>query len=116
MSRRFIPENSRNITKADLVQHLAEELKDLTQAQCKLIVEMYFEIISQRLEDGLPVRINGLGTFDVRHKGERPGRNVRTGEEVTIEARRVVTFHPSPTLRDRVSEKLLDDAERPIRK
>lgn len=109
MARTFISETTQNVTKADLVEHLANELKDLTPADCKHIVEAYFEVISEALVEGRNVRIKGLGSFEVRQKRERPGRNVHTGEEVMIEARRVVMFHPAASLRERVTTTLLRD-------
>ena len=108
MTSPFITENTGNVTRADLVQHLAGELKDLTLGECKALVDGFFDVIADRLVEGQAVRINGLGTFEVRQKRERPGRNLHTGEEVTIRARRVVLFHPAPTLRDRVTATMLE--------
>ena len=79
MTSPFITENTGNVTRADLVQHLAGELKDLTLGECKALVDGFFDVIADRLVEGQAVRINGLGTFEVRQKRERPGRNLHTG-------------------------------------
>ena len=94
MTSPFITENNGNVTRADLVQHLAGELKDLTLSECKALVDGFFDVIADRLVQGQAVRINGLGTFEVRQKRERPGRNLHTGEEVTIRAAASSSFIP----------------------
>jgi integration host factor subunit alpha len=58
--------------------------------------------VTERLVSGDDVKITGFGNFQIRSKSSRPGRNPRTGEPVAIEARRVVTFHASPKLKDQV--------------
>ena len=66
------------------------------------MVEMFFEEIRQSLEDGRQVKLSGFGNFDLREKKQRPGRNPKTGKEIPISARRVVTFRPGQKLKARV--------------
>jgi integration host factor subunit alpha len=89
------------LTKADMAEHLFEEL-GLNKREAKDIVEMFFEEIRAALEKGEQVKLSGFGNFDLREKNERPGRNPKTGEEIPITARRVVTFRPGQKLKSRV--------------
>ena len=89
------------LTKADMAEHLFEEL-GLNKREAKDIVEMFFEEIRAALERGEQVKLSGFGNFDLREKKERPGRNPKTGEEIPITARRVVTFRPGQKLKERV--------------
>lgn len=89
------------LTKADMAEHLFEEL-GLNKREAKDIVEMFFEEIRAALEHGEQVKLSGFGNFDLREKKERPGRNPKTGEEIPITARRVVTFRPGQKLKSRV--------------
>jgi integration host factor subunit alpha len=89
------------LTKADMAEHLFEEL-GLNKREAKEIVEMFFEEICSALERGEQVKLSGFGNFDLREKKERPGRNPKTGEEIPITARRVVTFRPGQKLKSRV--------------
>ncbi len=89
------------LTKADLAEHLFEEL-GLNKREAKEIVEMFFEEIRGALEKGQQVKLSGFGNFDLRDKKERPGRNPKTGKEIPITARRVVTFRPGQKLKAKV--------------
>ncbi len=89
------------LTKADLAETLFEEL-GLNKREAKDIVEMFFEEIRCALEEGDQVKLSGFGNFDLRAKSERPGRNPKTGEEIPISARRVVTFRAGHKLKQRV--------------
>ncbi len=89
------------LTKAELAEHLFDEL-GLNKREAKDIVEMFFEEIRAKLEQGEQVKLSGFGNFDLRQKNERPGRNPKTGEEIPITARRVVTFRPGQKLKSRV--------------
>jgi len=89
------------LTKADMAEHLFEEL-GLNKREAKDIVESFFEEIRSSLERGEQVKLSGFGNFDLREKKERPGRNPKTGEEIPITARRVVTFRPGQKLKTRV--------------
>ena len=89
------------LTKAEMAEHLFEEL-GLNKREAKDMVEMFFEEIRMSLENGRQVKLSGFGNFDLREKKQRPGRNPKTGEEIPICARRVVTFRPGPKLKARV--------------
>lgn len=89
------------LTKADMAERLFEEL-GLNKREAKEMVEMFFEEIRSSLEANEQVKLSGFGNFDLRDKTERPGRNPKTGEEIPITARRVVTFRPGQKLKQRV--------------
>jgi integration host factor subunit alpha len=89
------------LTKADMAEKLYEEL-GLNKREAKELVEMFFEEVRVALESGDLVKLSGFGNFDLRDKNERPGRNPKTGEEIPITARRVVTFRPGQKLKARV--------------
>jgi len=96
------------ITKAELAVSLHEEL-GLNKRESKEFVEQFFESIKSSLEEGNAVKLSGFGNFGLRDKPARPGRNPKTGEEIPISARRVVTFKASQKLKesiDRNSERL----------
>jgi len=90
------------LTKAELAEALFDEL-GLNKREAKEFVDLFFEEIRGRLESGEPVKLSGFGNFELRDKNRRPGRNPKTGEEIPISARRVVTFRPGQKLRLRVS-------------
>lgn len=89
------------LTKADMAEELFDEL-GLNKREAKEMVEMFFEKVRGAMEDGEQVKLSGFGNFDLREKKERPGRNPKTGEEIPICARRVVTFRPGQKLKTRV--------------
>jgi integration host factor subunit alpha len=89
------------LTKADMAEKLYEEL-GLNKREAKEVVEMFFEEVRAALESGNQVKLSGFGNFDLRDKNKRPGRNPKTGEEIPITARRVVTFRPGQKLKARV--------------
>lgn len=89
------------LTKADMAERLFEEL-GLNKREAKELVEAFFEEVRAALESGEQVKLSGFGNFDLRDKNERPGRNPKTGEEIPICARRVVTFRPGQKLKARV--------------
>ena len=89
------------LTKVDFAGSLFEEL-GLDRREAKALVELFFEEIKDSLEQGKAVKISGFGKFELRDKTSRPGRNPKTGEEVPITARRVVTFRPGIKLKARV--------------
>lgn len=91
------------LTKAEMAEKLFEEL-GLNKREAKDLVELFFEEIRAALERGEQVKLSGFGNFDVRNKSQRPGRNPKTGEEIPITARRVVTFRPGQKLKARVEE------------
>ena len=89
------------LTKADLAEQLFDQL-GLNKREAKEVVELFFEEISRSLEDNVQVKLSGFGNFELKEKKERPGRNPKTGEDVAISARRVVTFHAGQKLKARV--------------
>ncbi|MBV1932757.1 MAG: integration host factor subunit alpha [Porticoccaceae bacterium] len=91
------------LTKADIAEMLYGEL-GLNKRESKEIVECFFEEIRISLENNEQVKLSGFGNFDLRNKNTRPGRNPKTGEEIPIEARRVVTFKPGQKLKVRVEK------------
>lgn len=89
------------LTKAEMAEHLFDKL-GLNKRDSKDLVEAFFEEIKTSLESGEQVKLSGFGNFDLRTKNERPGRNPKTGEDIPIKARRVVTFRPGQKLKSRV--------------
>jgi integration host factor subunit alpha len=89
------------VTKADFAERLFDEL-GLNKREAKEVVDLFFEEIKDSLEHGEQVKISGFGKFELRDKKSRPGRNPKTGEEIPITARRVVTFRSGQKLKARV--------------
>src|SRR5574344_1112498 len=89
------------LTKADIAEKLYEQV-GFNNREAKEMVEAFFKEITDSLERGEEVKLAGFGVFNMRDKPERPGRNPKTGEEIPITARRVVTFHASDCLKDAV--------------
>ena len=91
------------LTKAEVAEHLYEKV-GLSKRDAKDMVEIFFEQIRETLESGEQVKLSGFGNFDLRVKSERPGRNPKTGEDIPISARKVVTFRPGQKLKSRVED------------
>lgn len=91
------------LTKAEIAEHLFEKV-GLNKKDAKDMVELFFEEIRTALESGEQVKLSGFGNFELRDKAERPGRNPKTGEDIPISARRVVTFRPGQKLKVRVED------------
>ena len=91
------------LTKANMAERLFGEL-GVNKREAKELVEIFFEEIRSALERGRQVKLSGFGNFDLRDKNQRPGRNPKTGEEIPITARRVVTFRPGQKLKARVDD------------
>ena len=89
------------LTKAKMADQLFDEL-GLNKREAKEVVELFFGEIAKSLENNVQVKLSGFGNFDLREKAERPGRNPKTGEEIPITARRVVTFRSGQKLKARV--------------
>ena len=89
------------LTKSDIVEDLNNEI-GLNKREAKELVDMLFNDIKNILSEGHEVKLSGFGNFQLRDKSSRPGRNPRTGEDVEISARRVVTFKPGQKLKDSV--------------
>jgi len=90
-----------SLTKADIADRLFDEV-GLNKREAKEFVDSFFEAVRIALEGGENVKLSGFGNFQLRDKNQRPGRNPKTGEEIPISARRVVTFRPGQKLRARV--------------
>ena len=93
---------NRTITKADMIEHLHDDL-GLSKSDCKQIVEDFFQEITDSLINNEEVKLSGFGNFELIDKKARPGRNPKTGENVTITARRVVTFKAGNKLRQKIA-------------
>lgn len=89
------------LTKAEMAERLFEEI-GLNKREAKELVEQFFDEIRESLVNGVPVKLSGFGNFELRDKRQRPGRNPKTGEEIPITARRVVTFRAGQKLKQRV--------------
>ena len=89
------------LTKSDIVENLNNEI-GLNKREAKELVDMLFNDIKNILSEGHEVKLSGFGNFQLRDKSPRPGRNPRTGEDVEISARRVVTFKSGQKLKESV--------------
>ncbi len=98
------------LTKADLAEYLFNSV-GLNKREAKDLVEIFFEEIRGSLEKGEAVKLSGFGNFNLRDKSERPGRNPKTGEEIPITARRVVTFRAGHKLKSRVEKNVKPKGE-----
>jgi integration host factor subunit alpha len=84
---------------------IAEDISielNMPRADAKRLVEEFFESVRHGLEHGKNIKLSGFGNFKLRDKGKRPGRNPKTGEEIPVEARRVVTFKPGLKLKNKI--------------
>ena len=93
----------RTVTRADLLEGVCTSCPVLSRAEARATFEMTLDEIAGALARGETVKLRAFGLFSVRSKRERVGRNPRTGVEVPIKPRRVLTFRPSPILIARVS-------------
>ena len=91
----------KTITKADLADYLFEKV-GLNKREAKEFVDLFFEELRSALISEESIKLTGFGNFDVRNKSERPGRNPKTGQEIPVTARKVVTFHASQKLKERM--------------
>jgi len=87
------------MTKADLVDKIFEKI-GLSKKEAQEIIEILFDTMKQTFVEGESVKISGFGTFNVRNKVARRGRNPKTGEELEISPRKVITFRASNQLKD----------------
>ena len=91
----------KTVTKADLAEHLFEKV-GLNKREAKEFVDLFFEELRSALIREESIKLTGFGNFDVRKKSERPGRNPKTGQQIPVTARKVVTFHASQKLKERM--------------
>jgi integration host factor subunit alpha len=89
------------LTKFDIVKSLNDEI-GLNKREAKELVDSFFENIKILLSQGQEVKLSGFGNFQLKNKSSRPGRNPRTGEDVEITARRVVTFKSGQKLKESI--------------
>ncbi|WP_019218044.1 integration host factor subunit alpha [Legionella tunisiensis] len=92
------------LSKAVIAETLCDELK-LARPDAKEMVEEFYETLRHALENGQHVKLSGFGNFTLRDKPQRPGRNPKTGEEIPVVARRVVTFKPGLKLKTKIEER-----------
>ncbi|CAH2031253.1 integration host factor subunit alpha [Trichlorobacter ammonificans] len=90
------------MTKADIVERVHQRI-GLSKKESAEMVEMVFGIIKNTLESGDKIKIAGFGNFVVKQKADRRGRNPQTGEAITINARRILTFKPSQVLKSAIN-------------
>lgn len=98
--------SKRTITRADLAEAVYQQV-GLSRNDSAALVESVIGEICGCLERGETVKISSFGSFLVREKGGRIGRNPKTGEEVPIEPRRVLVFRPSQVMKDRINTQLI---------
>lgn len=91
------------MTKAEIVEAIYQKM-GITKRESADLVESFFELVRQQLEEGESVKLSGFGNFDIREKRSRRGRNPKTGEEIEITARKVLTFKPSQLLKQKVNK------------
>jgi len=96
-------EHGNTLTKAELIESIYEKI-GFSKKEASDIVELVFETLKTTLSKGEKVKISGFGNFVVREKRPRVGRNPQTGEEITITARRVLTFKPSQVLKSALNK------------
>ena len=97
------------LPKSDIVEDLNNEI-GLNKREAKELVDSLFNNIKNKLENGEEVKLSGFGNFQLKNKSPRPGRNPRTGEDVEITARKVVTFKSGQKLKEAVKT-LSNDSE-----
>ena len=89
------------LTKFDIVKNLNDEI-GLNKREAKELVDSFFDNIKRLLSQGQEIKLSGFGNFQLKNKSSRPGRNPRTGDDVEITARRVVTFKSGQKLKESV--------------
>jgi len=97
---------NKTLTRADLAEAVVEKV-GLPRNESQELVELVLSEISTTLADGESVKLSSFGSFGIREKGERIGRNPKTGEEVPITPRRVLVFRPSNIMKDRINSGLV---------
>ena len=95
--------SERTITRAEITDALVNQV-GLTRQDSSEMLDLTLELLVKELEKGTSVKLSRFGNFVVREKSAREGRNPKTGEQATITARKVVTFRPSPMLKERVDK------------
>ena len=102
--------NNKTITRAQLSEAIYQEV-GLSRIECADLLEAILSEMSSTLSQGESVKISSFGSFSVRQKGQRIGRNPKTGEEVPILPRKVLVFRPSQVLKTKINKKLKNFSE-----
>src|SRR5579872_2321888 len=97
-------QDRRTMTKADIIENVYEKVGGYSKKEAAEIVDAVFDTLKKTLEKGEKIKLSGFGNFVVRDKNSRVGRNPQTGEEITISARRVLTFKPSQVLKSALND------------
>ena len=97
--------SGKTLTRADLAETVVQKV-GLPRNESQELVELVIKVLSERLAEGEPVKLSSFGSFNIREKGERVGRNTKTGQEVPITPRRVLVFRPSNIMKDRINKGL----------
>jgi len=90
------------MTKADIVERIHQKI-GFSKKESAEMVETVFSLMKNTLESGEKIKVAGFGNFEVKQKKDRRGRNPQTGEAITIEARRILTFKPSNVLKTAIN-------------
>jgi integration host factor subunit alpha len=90
------------MTKADIVERV-QTVTGFTKKDSFELVDLVFDLLKNILENGEKIKLAGFGNFEVKEKADRRGRNPQTGEEIIIEARRILTFKPSAVLKTAIN-------------
>lgn len=91
------------MTRSDIAEHIQTET-GLSKKDSAELMEAVFSIMKSTLESGENIKVSGFGNFEVKQKKDRRGRNPQTGEAITIEARKILTFKPSSILKSAVNQ------------
>jgi integration host factor subunit alpha len=94
--------SGKTLTRADLAETVVQKV-GLPRNESQELVELVIRVLSERLAEGEAVKLSSFGSFNIRQKGERVGRNPKTGQEVPITPRRVLVFRPSNIMKDRIN-------------
>ena len=92
----------KTLTRADLAETVVQKV-GLPRNELQELVELVIKVLSESLAEGEAVKLSSFGSFNIRQKGERVGRNPKTGQEVPITPRRVLVFRPSNIMKDRIN-------------
>ena len=104
----------KTLTRADLAEALVNKV-GLPRNESQDVVEMVLGEISTALARGEGVKLSSFGSFGIRQKGQRVGRNPKTGKEVPITPRRVLVFRPSNIMKERINEGLSETPEKSVK-
>ncbi|MCP5464211.1 MAG: integration host factor subunit beta [Deltaproteobacteria bacterium] len=97
------------MTKSELIEQLSEHLKSLSRNEVEIIVDTMFNKMTEALQNGDRIELRGFGTFEVRERPARQGRNPKTGATVYVKNRKVPFFKVGKELKDRVNDAFLGE-------